>query len=339
MVERLLLHIGTHKTGSSSIQASVDGYDDGTLFYARFNMPNHSDAMYTAFAEAPESYAIWRRHGLTRAQVQDKRRAYRDRFEQDLAREDRAALVVSGESMSRIDPAGKAELIDFARRHLGEIEVLCYVRAPVSFAASAFQERVKSGIKNVQASISPGYRNCLETYDELLGTGRVRVRVFDRRHLEGGSVVRDFCTQAGMDPDRVTETSRNESLSASALKILYTFNRTNPCFYGEKSLVRARRQLISSLQSLYAGTGAVDPARFVRHADHSDLDYLRSAHGIVFDDPGLPDNALDLESWLDDFSDVDLARLADLVEAPRRHAGDVAWLASRLYYRHLCEAV
>lgn len=339
MVERLILHIGTHKTGSSSIQSSLEGYDDGTRFYARFNTPNHSDPMYTAFAEAPETYAVWRRHGLSLAEVREKRARYRTQFEADLTRNDRETLVISGESMSRLDPSGKTELIETARRHVRDIQVICYVRAPVSFAASAFQERVKNGIKNIPGRISPRYRNCLHLFGELLGSEHIRVRHFDRKHLLGGSVVQDFCAQSGLDPDRITESSRNESVSAAAVKILYTFNRTNPCYFGERALVLARRRMINTLQAMYAGSAPVDPARFVAHADQSDLPYLEETFGIHFDTPPAGETTEPLESWLLDYSDIDLAPLVDKVSARGKNADNVDWLASRLYYTHLAETV
>jgi hypothetical protein len=44
------LHIGMHKTGSSSIQQSLADYSDGTLRCARLGAPNHSKAMKLLFS-------------------------------------------------------------------------------------------------------------------------------------------------------------------------------------------------------------------------------------------------------------------------------------------------
>ena len=46
-----------------------------------------------------------------------------------------------------------------------------------------------------------------------------------------------------------------------------------------------------------------------------------------------------LESWLLDYSDIDLAPLVDKVSARGKNADNVDWLASRLYYTHLAETV
>ena len=48
---KLFLHIGMHKTGSSSIQFSLNGFENESIRYAKLGFENHSVPIYTAFSE------------------------------------------------------------------------------------------------------------------------------------------------------------------------------------------------------------------------------------------------------------------------------------------------
>ena len=53
-MKRCIIHIGMHKTGSTSIQRSLQGYRDDRFQYARLGKTaNHSLAMYSLFAADP----------------------------------------------------------------------------------------------------------------------------------------------------------------------------------------------------------------------------------------------------------------------------------------------
>ena len=59
MVDEVLIHIGMHKTGSTSIQASIKDYNDGVSAYASLGDENHSVLIYTGFDANYQSYGYW----------------------------------------------------------------------------------------------------------------------------------------------------------------------------------------------------------------------------------------------------------------------------------------
>jgi hypothetical protein len=343
VVERVVLHIGMHKTGSSSIQRSLVGYDDGHAFYGRFDRPNHSLPLHTVFAAAPANHHLWVREGLDEAAVERKRAEALDCLDRDLTRPDREVLVLSGEDVGVLADDEKDRLVAHLRRHGAQVDVVAYVREPAAFTASSFQQGVRGGslLPLRHGTVRPSYRRRLERFLEL-APGAVTVRAFDRDRLAGGSVVRDFCDIAGLDFGRLRDETANESLSIDALKLLLVFNASNACSGGDRIVMGARRQLVATLRSLYAD-GEIPAERFACVADDSELEWLESATGIAL--PPAARTALDgwgeadLDRWLRDLTDVDLEPLdAELgrLGVAGRFPGAAPKL-SRLYYALVVE--
>ncbi len=58
-MSKCIIHIGMHKTGSTSIQKSLDGFHDQEFFYAHLgNTPNHSLAIFSLFSSHPERHHL-----------------------------------------------------------------------------------------------------------------------------------------------------------------------------------------------------------------------------------------------------------------------------------------
>lgn len=339
-----MLHIGMHKTGSSSIQQSLAGYDDGHAFYGRFARPNHSLPLHTLFAAAPADHHLWVREGLDEPAVERKRAEALECLDRDLTRRDREVLVLSGEDVGVLADDEKDRLVAHLRSRGAEIEVVAYVREPAAFTASSFQQGVRGGsvLPLQRGTIRPGYRRRLERFLEL-APGAVTVRAFEPDRLAGGSVVQDFCDIAGLDLGRLTVETANESLSIEALKLLLAFNASNGCSGGDRIVLGARRQLVATLRSLYGSGGSIPAERFACVADDSELEWLESATGVAL--PPATGTALDgwgeadLDRWLRDLTDVDLEPLdAELARAGvAGRFPDPASKLSRLYYALVVE--
>jgi hypothetical protein len=98
-----IIHIGLHKTGSSSIQNSLRAYDDGKAFYARLGNPNHSVAFRTLFASDYLDYHVWKRKGYSKEEIEERKTAYNKAMIQQLSRNDRSRIIFSGEGISNLN--------------------------------------------------------------------------------------------------------------------------------------------------------------------------------------------------------------------------------------------
>ena len=216
------LHVGMHKTGTTSLQLALHGWDDGRARYARFDDANHSVALYTLFAPKAAMHPALRREGHGPKGVQALRRLWRAQLDADLAWESRD-LILSGEALSRPmaqDPVAEnllARLLDSFDR----VEVLAYVRAPGGFILSQYQELLKQGAKLPELPQSwPRYRARLEKWltprDRVVATAVP----FDRAHLASGCVVKDAMRRFGLNGADMIVQDRNLSLSAEAAAAL-----------------------------------------------------------------------------------------------------------------------
>jgi len=341
MVSEVIIHIGMHKTGSTSIQASLYGYDDGHAFYARFPEPNHSTAIRGTFSTRPEAYHQWKKLGLDAAGIQHRCVQYRVQLVTELSRDDRDTLIISGEGIGLLDDAGKAKFLQLVRQYVSRVRVVCYIRDPFEFAASYLQQNIKVGRRSCPPVVSTDYRKRLEVFSEQLQPENLIVRAFDRQSFPGGSVVADFCNIAGLDQRRISEKSANESLSAPALKLVYAFNRSNDCYAGDPVIHQARQALARWVQHAYSTGPAIQSAWFASRADLSELAYMHECFGLDLNNNTLEhvDERQDIDEWLLDLNDVDPGPLRNkLRELGVNSAGkSFEWMLNRLYYHHVAE--
>jgi hypothetical protein len=243
-----IIHIGMHKTGSTSIQRSLHGFSDDRFSYARLaRTPNHSLAIYSAFASIPE------RHHLHRSAGRDLNHVHRynDRIRKDLDRSIKAArgrtLIISGEDISSLRERDLVKLRDYFTGHFSKLTIVGYVRPPASFLTSSFQQRVKSGRLNFfdLMRMYRSYRATFEKFDRVFGRDNVRLWKFDTGMFPQNDVVSDFCRRLGISLPRTKIFRLNESLSARAVATFYTYNKLGkhagmnwPRSAGGRALVR-----------------------------------------------------------------------------------------------------
>lgn len=337
MVEKIVLHIGMHKTGSSSIQSALNGFDDGTTFYADLGAPNHSAAFVTCFSEKYQSYHVWRKQGLTRDQIETKKRDTEQQLRTVLSRKDRQQIIFSGEGISVLSTSEKEALISSLQREVEDLEVYCYVRDPVSFATSSLQQRIKGNLKSLPTQLGPEYRNRLDGFLQTLPISKVHAIPFDRKVLTGGDVVQDFCTRIGIGTPQSEVKPSNISLSAPATKLLFLFNRSNPCFFGDAVLFHSKQKLARTISKAYFDYEKLSSDFCRCLVDTSEVTFLQKNFGDTFTGWSATQDSFprdELENWFNDPSDIDLRPLKDLLRkrGVRGNFKDPTALINRLFY-------
>lgn len=336
MLNEAIIHIGMNKTGSTSIQNALRQFDDGRTFYAQLSHINHSIPVYTAFHKNYARYHIWRKKGLPLEEIDRLRRDYRADLAAQLARPDRQRVLISGEDISSLDPNGAREFIDLVRKYAKTIKIVIYVRDPVGFAASSFQQRIKDGSAEIPEVIRPGYENRIGKFVDLVGAENIIVRIFSRDLLKNGNVVDDFCDIADIDMPQANAANANESLSMECTKLVFLFNRTNPCYFGDPIVMGARQMLIAHLRNAYKDGQSMDSSLFASIADKGAADYLRDNFGLSFEDKKASENdaSTDLEAWMADMSDVSDAPLKAIMKRLRidGNFAEFPEMLSRVFY-------
>jgi len=252
-MSRCIVHVGMHKTGSSSIQVSLARHlADPAFHYLDFGEPNASRAISTAFRADPETYHINRRLGLDREALREEAARIRATLARELQQAGSRTAILSGEDICLLAPPELRALqrvLEVAGR---EPRIVAYVREPVSFMESAFQQRVKGGLATLEMTpLYPRYQARFRKLERVFGPTRVEYWHYAPASFPSGCVVMDFCTRLGIAFDPASVVRSNQSLSLPALRLLYIYRRHGPAPQpGQEGRRRDRRfvRLLSRIE-------------------------------------------------------------------------------------------
>jgi hypothetical protein len=221
-----IVHIGMHKTGSSSIQRSLQNFEDAKFLYADLGEdPNHSLAVYTVFATNPEKHHLHRSAGRGPVAVREYADQVRSMLERSAAAARGRTLVISGEDIGVLNQNELKALREFLEARFDNITIAGYIRPPASFMASSFQQLVKTASARWfdPQQLYREYQRSFGGFDSVFGRDRVKLWKFDPKSFPGACVVQDFGRRLGIAIPKRRIVRVNESLSRGAVSALYTY--------------------------------------------------------------------------------------------------------------------
>ncbi|RID90350.1 hypothetical protein D2N39_18465 [Gemmobacter lutimaris] len=238
---KLILHIGTPKTGTTSMQRwfaqNRAALTQQGIRYARApGAENHRRLMaYARDTDKPdESFA---RFGIT---SDESHAAFRNQLQRAIAREVEAhpgmrCFVMSNEHIySKIDRRPMAERLHALLAPLfDEIEVWLHLRPQVDLLMSNASQLIRMGRHITAASLSRpaiapdnrfyGYGRFLDEWEPVFGAGNIRLIPFRRRP----DITRALIEDLGIDMTGLTEPERvNTALDWRAVALGNTINRS-----------------------------------------------------------------------------------------------------------------
>lgn len=236
------MHIGMHKTGSSSIQKSLYNSRD-VLLKAGYYYPekiwwNHSPAIFSPFTSWPETYHVnIRDNRISRKSIIKYNKELVQLWKKEIKESAGRNFIISAEDLSVLDYDGVVKLKKFMNRYFKKIKIICYVRDPESFRRSAEQERIKHGeFSRADDPILPDYRFRVEKYIKIFGEENVVVKRFGRDYFYCNDLIDDFIRMLDMEIDSslIVKETTNESLGRYATFILNKLNERYPSIVGGK---------------------------------------------------------------------------------------------------------
>jgi len=158
MIKNIYLHVGLHKTGTSTIQQSFgeirQHLTEYGFLYPVIVLPerdhfNYSIPFVSMFSSDPLKYRRNIRMGITTKEAVEKMNQNYDRQLRDQIQNFSGhTLIISGEGISGLSIPELERLRDYLTSITNsqvEIKILMVIRHPVKWAESRLQEQVKSG--------------------------------------------------------------------------------------------------------------------------------------------------------------------------------------------------
>lgn len=232
----LILHIGTAKTGTTSIQHFLSENREALASRGFFVPsflgvgPNHRWLPLLAQDELTVD-GFTRRQGLDLSpeRLRERRAAMRMELQQTAATTDEATWIISSEQLqSRLKAVDLLRLRGLLEPLFSEIRVLVYLRQPLPTAISAWSTRIRSG-RGTPTLPSPqscenlcDHATTLRQWQQVFGHSKLVVRLFPPSQRSGGSLLEDFsaCTGIGDLSGLALPSHANPSLSFPAIKVL-----------------------------------------------------------------------------------------------------------------------
>ena len=283
---RLILHVGMHKTGTTSIQMSLNGLSEGGVRYMDLGSSNHTGPISAAFAGDPKEDGNRLRMGRTPEQMAAVRRRTLERLHADFA-QDFHTYIISGEGLVHLSQGSLDRLRDTLMKHVDRVDVFAYVRDPVGYSTSAFQERTKGGYAGHELTRAD-YRLKFAPMMHTFGRDHVTLKEFARPALRDGSAVVDFCHLWGIPFDPKREVRSNESLSEPTVRLVHLFNQSGKVAAGSRELKRARLNMIKAINGHFQGKFELPEAFRVHAIDTEDIAWLEENFNIHFAVPPAP---------------------------------------------------
>lgn len=261
--DRVTLHVGTSKTGTTSIQhflrANSDLLARHGLLYPR--SPGRTRHMRLGLSIRSDE-ELARTSAWVVGDYPDPatfRRRFWRRLEREISERGLPRVLLSDEYLWRTRELGavRAALERLTQDDLARVGVLVYLRRQDERLVSMYQQGVKSGETERLVTVArerrpEDYAARLSDWAGAVGPARLEVRRFERARFAGGNLHQDVLDALGLPlraADMAVATARNESLAAEAVEYLRIYNLHRVENHGARPRMIDNRAVLPALMS------------------------------------------------------------------------------------------
>jgi hypothetical protein len=246
----LYLHIGTEKTGTTSVQKFFKANREllagnGVIYPVAPGKQNHMGLAASA-QDVDKRGPLRKSLGIrNEAEARKFRAAMLTGLAEELTARPYKLAFMSGEHCSSrlIEDQEVQWLKDQLGRFFDKIHILIYIRRQDDYLLSTYSTSVKSGTTAPlrippERAIKQRYDHwdVLSRWARVFGRDRIICRKFERANLKSNDIVADVLDATGIDPGLGFERPEdvNEALDAETLEFLRLFNKFVPRFDGRE---------------------------------------------------------------------------------------------------------
>lgn len=282
MAKQCFLHIGAPKTGSTSIQQSLN--ENKTLLKSKgYFLPsfekNHR-FLVSCFHDDPASFDYNRYNDYNSELIAANNSANLHLLETEFHSSECSSLLLSSEHLVLLSKSGINRLKNYLLGLVDSITVILYLRH-LDSVGSFIQESVKNGDRCIDNLIeSPPYtrsKYLLLKWSSIFGKNNIIVRDVQASSLINSDLIDDFLASIRYPTSErnISKLAANQSLSQLAVEIADRL----AILYPKHSKERAPQRHITSLLSQIKGPKyrpSASVLESVRRSSIEDLDYLKN---------------------------------------------------------------
>jgi hypothetical protein len=263
----LYLHIGSEKTGTTSVQRFLRANRDLLARHAILfpRAPGEENHMGLAVAAQTDFGPLRRKifHVHTWPEVEEFRAALKRNLQDELRARDYRSAIMSGEHCSsRLTTEEEVQwLREFLREMFDDVRIIVYLRRQDEFLLSTYSTDVKGGAVH-RLRVPEGdvierrydLWNLVSRWANVFGRENVICRKYEKGSLKDGDIVEDFRHVIGLDPawPYAYPKRLNESLDATSLEFLRLMNKHVPRLT-EDGLNKRRGNIVAVLAEVSNG--------------------------------------------------------------------------------------
>ena len=319
--EKVIIHFGMDKTGSTSIRASLSKHlDDPAFSYVTLGMANASRSLAAGFKHNPAAFHFFKHSALSPEELKHLKQKAVEDLSAELKKAAGKTAIISAEAVSSFNEKEFRGMCSAIARDSKVIDAVGYIRRPKEYMESNYQQHIKGHFssKLTPERLFPEYRKRFEKFDKVLGQENVQFWNFEPKTFPGNCVVQDFCQRIGIEFSTENVIRINEGLSRPALSLLYAYRKYGPKPDAGEKLVRENQLLIQHLRQLQGPklrfhSSMVLP---VIAKNSEDIEWMETRLGssLAEDVTAHDDEAIQSERDLLDFSPESLQWLAEQLD-------------------------
>jgi tetratricopeptide (TPR) repeat protein len=249
----IYLHIGTWKTGTTTIQNTLH-LNRRTLLDHGLNYPdigaNHT-FLASSFHERPLEHNIAKSRQLTEESLLEWHAISKQKFEASVTQV--PTTMVSSEFLLGLSIGGLRDLKSYLEVFFDEIVVIAYLRNPIDHVTSAVNEQVKQGHYGIPEACQIHKKlneyHKLENWINVFGLDSCVLKPFARDRFVKHDLLTDLLSvifDENIPHLKILGKEANASLSFEALLIADSLIRVAPNFFDRPANSRLLRQISGS---------------------------------------------------------------------------------------------
>jgi len=284
-MRKLILHIGMHKTGTSSIQETLGKSREfllkNNIWYPSLEEVNHTVNFTPIFSNDPLKDITFKAKEITTLeQAKKEQNALKRMWIEEFRKVTCDTVIMSAEGCSMLLEPRVREMKEFLDRFFDDYLILMYVRDPRSYFISSFQQMLKhSDVSFENFSFrKPNklYTRRLVPYINVFGRDKIVVRPFSQAAFKNGDLIDDFFDSVGLhiDTSKLHKIRTNESLGYNTTVLLSELNKRYPGFINGK--YNPDRGLAKNIGKIIEIFSRVDDKKLLLdlHFSQEDAEYI-----------------------------------------------------------------